>query len=78
MTSLQETVKNAEEKIEMSYAEMVKKFDCNLKKIAAQIPAPTAITSVIPNQTADLWELQECQERFLKSCHLWNPGKHLR
>ena len=63
MTSLQETVKKAKERMELSYAEMVKKFDCNLKKTAVQIPASTEINSTTPNQTADLRELQECQLR---------------
>ena len=60
MASLQETVKKLKK---LSYGEIVKKFDCNLKKIAVEIPAPTAITSAVPNQTADLRELQERQER---------------
>ena len=78
MTSLKETVEKGEEKNELSYAEMMKKFDCNLKKIAVQIPALTEINSATTNETDDLRELQERQERLKKSGHLLDSVKHLR
>lgn len=57
MTSLQDTVKMAEEKLQLSYADMVKKLDSNIKKIAEPSPSEGRPTST------DLRELQERQER---------------
>ena len=59
VTSLQDTVKMAEEKLQISYADMVKKLDSNLQKISEAKPGPHEGRPT----TSDLRELQERQEK---------------
>ena len=59
VTSLQDTVKMAEEKLQISYSDMVKKLDSNLQKISEANPGPHEGRPT----TSDLRELQERQEK---------------
>ena len=59
VTSLQDTVKMAEKKLQISYADMVKKLDSNLQKISEANPGPHEGRPT----TSDQRELQERQEK---------------